>query len=412
MLCQISEGKISNGTTATTTAAAAAATAGAIATAAAITPSAATATITAEATESKEPRQGIDVVERVTGVRRSGVKLYNSTTKAFFRRGFEGILAKNLAEIERVLENVETSALYCLRRSNCQHEVDKWQKTLVESSLSLQFHVPGSHESLPIDDDKIVEIVEQLFPHWKEGKVQRLPDLPNPFAIGTRDQVEVLEEPLRQEYDYLRMKQRVVDAVGEYLQRENKAQETRITILSNLSQLKFSQALTKTGQLSNTVVDVLSQFWSATFELIIVHEEVGVIIFKFGGGKEEGEETEDEGEEEEPATKTDESEESAELIDLAVKIEDVTKEKRRFVVVSFNLDAATKGVSKLRKCGRGYEISASVSHDILASDDSVQLVGILQTVFAKITTSAKVPFFQPTKSSTSLRKFTAKSNAL
>ena len=103
------------------------------------------------------------------GSDRSGVRFHSSSKE----RGFEGALVGNLAKIEAILESFETTALYNLLFSNCQHEVSEWQRALAESSLSLLFHVPGGGTPIPIGDERIVGVVEDVIGLFRLGKQTR-----------------------------------------------------------------------------------------------------------------------------------------------------------------------------------------------------------------------------------------------
>ena len=98
------------------------------------------------------------VKSKVRGTDRKSVKLHNTSRKG----GFDGALVGNLVHVESILESFETTALYDLLTSNCQHEVSSWQRALAEKSLSLNFHVPGGGEPIPVNDERIVGVVSTV----------------------------------------------------------------------------------------------------------------------------------------------------------------------------------------------------------------------------------------------------------
>ena len=114
-------------------------------------------------------KSNVTVKDKVEGSTRKKAKLHASSSKG----GFEGALVNNLATIQKILDVVETSALYELLSSNCQDTVNDWQRVLVDKSLSLKFHAPGCDEPLALNDDKVIDVVNDLYPEWNKANTYK-----------------------------------------------------------------------------------------------------------------------------------------------------------------------------------------------------------------------------------------------
>ena len=124
-------------------------------------------------------------------------------------------------------------------------------------------------------------------------------------------------------------KQKVVDSFFQLLEDPQFSSKIggRKAIVSNLTKNRFANALDLTEQLPKTIIEELSELWSATFELAVVVEGVGVVIYAF------------------QEQETDITEDLREMINLASKIEDVSKDGTRFFVINATLGGAIDGVS-------------------------------------------------------------------
>ena len=258
------------------------------------------------------------VKEQVEGSLRQGVKLHATSESG----GFEGALINNLANLERILNAIETTALYDLLSRNCQHTVTDWQRALMDESMRLTFQAPGGRPPISLADPGIVDVVEDLFPEWKNGTVQRFPELPNPFAIEA-DPLSPLDVPeeIWKDYTLLCKKQKVVEALHQFLLFDSSAFPGRKAIVSNLTKKRFSDSLSITNALPRTITEDLSELWCATFAVLVILEAVGVVIFNL---MDECEEADDEHDLEH-------------LLELAAKIQDVSKSKRCFYIVNAKL---------------------------------------------------------------------------
>ena len=114
------------------------------------------------------------------GESRGHVELVQSSDQL----GFEGILSKNITSMQLILQSEEIfGAYYNVFFDNCQQTVAKLQACLAEKSLDLKFQIPGSEESISINDDRAIDFVEKLNPRWAQNHVQEFPPMPEPFAI-------------------------------------------------------------------------------------------------------------------------------------------------------------------------------------------------------------------------------------
>ena len=306
---------------------------------------------------------------REEGFDRRSVKFHASSKGG----GFEGALVNNLATIQRVLEAVETSALYDLLSSNCQNTVNDWQRVVVDESLSLKFRCPGGGEPMALNDEGILDVIDALYPDWKRGKVQKFPEATNPFAIDVPTPLAENDAAVQKDHDFLNNKQRVVDSLFELLRRFGPSMGGRKAFLSNLTKNRFANALDLTQQLERTFIQELSELWSATFELVLVLDAVGVIMFNF----------------QDQDNEADIDDDVAEMFSLASKIEDVSQDDKRSFVVCLTLGDEWDRFSEVKKQGKGYVIHAAICDETLSVDD--QLQEALQQVMEIIFRKAKLP---------------------
>ena len=217
------------------------------------------------------------VRDKVEGSIRHGVVKRSGSSEEY---GFEGLLVNNLASALEVTEASQANAFYSLLFANCQHTVADWQKALVEKSVSLMFQVPGTDQSISIDDDAIVQVVERMYPEWELGLPLQFPGVRNPFAIEVSMPVEE-----NKRYSQLRWKEQVYEALYKQLRHPITDQEANIkgrkTILSNLTKCKFRGSLSQVSQLTSPVIDQIAELWSSTFDIVVTLESLGVVIFSF-----------------------------------------------------------------------------------------------------------------------------------
>ena len=288
---------------------------------------------------------------------REGIKLHDSSKD----RGFEGRLVDNLAYMDQILEAIETNALYNLFSNNCQTTVEDFQKTVATKSLELNYHIPGSEDSIPLTDPRVLSIVEDLHPQWKAGVVQQFPELPNPFSIEVIATVDMKDDAfLKSKYGILLQKQRVMEAVTEMLKKnpDDDHCSGRKAVISNMSKGKFENALSLTNQLPRSIIHDLSELWSYALELTVVLEPVGIIVFAF----------------QEADHQTDNTQELLEMCKLLSKIgKNQEKAQPRIHIVNILLETSKDFQSKTTKHAFGYRVDVSLCNGTLRQPAVLQL---------------------------------------
>jgi len=307
------------------------------------------------------------------GSLRQSVKLHESSKKTGFD---DGRLINNLTTIDKILESQKTfDTFYNVLFNNCQRTVTDLEQALVEKSLNLKFHVPGTHEFFVLNDDRSVVVVESLFPKWKEGKVQKFPDVPNSFTYNVALPVHDGAGSADTEYDTLVSKQRVYDAMFSLLQTDADLTGGKKAVIGNLAQCGFENALALAGNVPRPIIEQISELWSAAFELVVTVESIGVLIFAFQG--------------------KDDSKDSDEAIDdmitLASKIEKVPGRAGKSIHIlniALNTDATIHSPRKDREVG--YLLNVALSAETITNPELLkeELVRCLKEIALKTASSS------------------------
>ena len=196
--------------------------------------------------------------------------------------GFEGALF-NIAPIDLILGSEDLfDAYYNLLFNNCQQTVSKLLFCLRDKSCKLTFQIPGSEETIAINDERAVLFVQKLHPKWARGQLQNFPDIQNPFAIVVKD----LPEPERSDYQLLLMKQTVITALEETLKESNLAHyQGQKAIFSKLNREFLKDSLKKTELdthcLGSVIIEKIAALWNSVLDIVAVIENIGVVIFYF-----------------------------------------------------------------------------------------------------------------------------------
>ena len=192
-----------------------------------------------------------------------------------------------LVSMNLILDSKELfDAFYNVLTNNCQQTVSGLLSCLSEHSLNLKFQVPGSNDKVAINDDKIVDFVEQLYPNWAAGKHQGFPEIPDPFAFIVKEQqdLQAIELQYRMESKYseylqLIFKQRVINALNQFMQET--CLKGRKAVFSKLDQSSFNDALRKTQHKAMSAIEQIKTFWKTALDIVVVLDFLGVVILHF-----------------------------------------------------------------------------------------------------------------------------------
>jgi len=151
--------------------------------------------------------------------------------------------------------------------------------------------IPGSAEPIAIDDPKAVAVIEDLHPEWEEGKVQRFPQSPNPFAFEVSEKLDPnMDASRKHQYELLCLKERVVECAVKILQKEEGIESWalgRKAVISNLAKSGYEHALSLTNSVPRPIIHQIAELWSVAFELVLTIGSIGVVLLCF---REENEE--------------------------------------------------------------------------------------------------------------------------
>ena len=310
---------------------------------------------------------------------RQEVKMHECSKK----QGFDGSLINNLTTMVKILETRERfDAYYNVLFNNCQQTVQGLHQALINESLNLKFFIPGTAETYVINDPKTVGVIEKMFPRWEKGHVQQFPDLPEPLAFKINVPMdEAMDENLRENYNVLLSKQRVVKGFVDVLESE----KGRKAVVSNLTKSRYEQALALTGDVPRAIIEQISELWSVAYELVLTIESIGVVIVCFQEGDQE----------------TD-HEKLLEMMDLASEIEKVPND-HCIHVVNIALGMEETKINPVKRQKLGYLVNVSLSEKTEQDPDNlgVALKNSLHSISNVLSS--------PTRSHTGFsRKFTAK----
>ena len=324
-----------------------------------------------------------------------------------FKPSEQGPLGHSLGvtSIEAILDGLETDPSYNVFWSNCQHAVTDWQKVAAEKSSQLMFRMPVTHKYVSLDDSKTLTTVEDLFPAWKNGQTQYLPEKRDPYAIQTSAKVAD-EDSSCGDYKFLQRKQNVTEAMAEVLKRPDEQwSEGRKAIMSKLNEVKFKKMLQQAatpekikgefmnnhetqpqGDLNASIVEELTTLWSTVLELVVVSDALGVILLAF--------QRQDEHDDQQKHL-------CKEMIKLAEKVEDVSiAELKPYHVLNVKVGAGKNEPAIAKPKAHGYWLHMSLR------DETMDQPKELQDLLLKALKS--ISFSLGEKSSQFLHKFTAK----
>ena len=191
--------------------------------------------------ELKTDKEEAMVITHRDGTKRKGVFLKDSSEHLETQ-------LDSLSRIEKLLENLRVDSNYSVFNSNCQHAAASWQKGLVDASLNLKFHVPAKQQTITLNDETLVSVVEDMYPNWKLGAFQQFPEYSNPFAFETLENAPTenldRDPDLRKAYTLLRNKQRILNAIKDLLAESHETWAIgKTAIISHLSKDKYEMAL-------------------------------------------------------------------------------------------------------------------------------------------------------------------------
>ena len=193
--------------------------------------------------------------------------------------GFYAMLVSTVS-MDLVLQSEKMlDAYYNLLKSNCQHTVSNLLDFMNDNSLQLKFRIPGSEESVALNDYKALTFVERLYPMWRYGRVHKFPQISAPFAFH----VEGLPLPRLPEGRLLLMKQRILNCLLE--EKNFEFLKGRRAVFLKLDKESLKARLNETNLQEHpsavTIIDHLSNFWSELLDIAAVFEGLGVAIFHF-----------------------------------------------------------------------------------------------------------------------------------